>query len=282
MIYTRLHGGLGNQLFQYAAGRALALRHRTGLAIDDRILPEIGFRLCQQHFDWKVKTPSKLPPVKSDGLIRYGAWRLLGKTPSLRREKGLGYDASFENWGEDTYLHGYWQTERYFSAVKADIRNDLKIVTPSSTQNAEMAARITETNSVSLHVRRGDYLALAAHNVCTESYYQAALKQVVDVTETTPHVFVFSDEPKWARDNLPLDYEKTIVDFNGPETDYEDLRLMSLCQHNVIANSSFSWWGGWLNANPDKVVAGPAKWFGNNKMYNPDILPETWLRINTS
>ncbi len=144
-----------------------------------------------------------------------------------------------------------------------------------------MAAQIGKVNAVSLHVRRGDYLALAAHNVCTEDYYQAALQKVVDLSGETPQVFIFSDEPDWARSNLSLPCERTIVDFNGPETDYEDLRLMSLCKHNIIANSSFSWWGAWLNANPDKIVTAPETWFGNRKLNNPDILPQKWVPIPT-
>ncbi len=282
MIITRLHGGLGNQLFQYAAGRALATRLGTDLAIDERTLPEIGFRPCKAHFNWTLSSADQLPPIKSDGLVKYGLWRLFGRHPKLQREKGLGYDPSFETWSDDTYLHGYWQSQQYFLPIEATLRDDLQITTPPSTQNAEMAAKISEHAAVSLHVRRGDYLALAAHNVCTEAYYQAALEKVATLTDATPHVFVFSDEPDWARENLPLPFEKTIVDFNGPTTDYEDLRLMSLCQHNVIANSSFSWWGAWLNSNPNKVVAGPATWFGNDKLHNPDILPKTWHRIKTA
>ncbi len=281
MIYTRLHGGLGNQLFQYSAGRALAARLGTDLAIDERTLPEIGFRPCKSHFNWQVQPADALPPIKSDGLLRYGAWRLLGKNPKLRRENGLGYDPSFENLPDNTYLHGYWQSEQYFEQISSQIREDLKIITPPSPENAGMAAKIAAHNAVSLHVRRGDYLALAAHNVCTEAYYTAALHKIAEQMDATPHVFVFSDEPNWARENLPLPFDKTVVDFNGPTTDYEDLRLMSLCQHNVIANSSFSWWGAWLNTNPHKIVAGPATWFGNDKLHNPDILPDNWHRIRT-
>jgi Glycosyl transferase family 11 len=134
--------------------------------------------------------------------------------------------------------------------------------------------------SVSLHVRRGDYVTLGDHGLCDQAYYEAALARITEGLEGEPTVFVFSDDPLWARDNLPLPFNKVVVDFNGPETDFEDMRLMSLCRHNIIANSSFSWWAAWLNANPGRRVAGPAHWFADPKMHSPDILPTDWLRID--
>ena len=130
MIVTRLHGGLGNQLFQYAAGRALTDRLGVDLVTDDRILPVKGLRPCGVHFNWRLVQASKLPPMKSDGLLRYGLWRILGSNPKFRRERGLGYNRQFERWTDETYLHGYWQTERYFASSTDQIREDLEIVTP--------------------------------------------------------------------------------------------------------------------------------------------------------
>lgn len=280
MIWTRLHGGMGNQLFQYAAGRALAARLGADLAIDERALAVKGNRPCRRHFAWAGRTDAPMPPAKQEGLLRYGLWRLAGRRPRFRRERGLGYNPAFETWGNGTYLHGYWQSQRYFAAIADTLRRELEIVTPPDPQNAEMAARIAATpTAVSLHVRRGDYLAFAAHKVCSEAYYNAALAHIVEQAEISPTVFVFSDDPDWAKTNLDLPYEKVVIDFNGPESDYEDLRLMSLCRHNVIANSSFSWWAAWLNRNPGKIVAGPVEWFGDPKLSNPDILPEGWLRV---
>ncbi len=280
MIWTRLHGGMGNQLFQYAAGRALAARLGAELAIDARALAVKGNRPCGPHFAWNGRTDAPLPPARHEGLLRHGLWRLAGRNPRFRRERGLGYNPAFETWGDGSYLHGYWQSERYFAPIAQSLRRELEILTPPSPRNAEMAARISGCEAaVSLHVRRGDYLAYAAHTICTEGYYRAALAQVAKVTGIRPTVFVFSDDPDWAKANLPLPYEKVVIDFNGPEADYEDLRLMSLCRHNVIANSSFSWWAAWLNRNPAKVVAGPVAWFGDPKLSNPDILPPGWLRV---
>ncbi len=281
MIIARLHGGLGNQLFQYAAGRSLALRLGVPLGLDERRLEPLGLRSARGHFAWQVAAPPfALPPDRGESLARYALWRAFGSRPILRREHGLGFNSGFEHWGDDSYLHGYWQSERYFSDITETLRQDLRIVTPASPRNAEMARRIAAADSVSLHVRRGDYLQIAAHNICTEDYFRRALNRIVDVSGITPTVFVFSDDPAWAIANLSLPYEKVVVDFNGREADYEDLRLMSLCRHNVIANSSFSWWGAWLNANPDKLVAGPTRWFADHHRSNPDILPHDWLAVS--
>jgi hypothetical protein len=277
MIITRLHGRLGNQMFQYAAARGLAARRGTGVALDTREAEARGEGFLTRAFDLPLKEPDRLPPLKRDAPLRYGLWRLT--SPSFRREDGLGYNAAIETWPDGTYLHGYWQSERYFAHVSDAIRSDFRFPESQSAQNAEMAARISAGPSVSLHVRRGDYVSLGAHVLCDQAYYEAALARVLDGLDVALTVYVFSDDPDWAKANLPLPCPKVVVDFNGSDADFEDMRLMSLCDHNIIGNSSFSWWGAWLNANPDKRVTGPAKWFGDPKLVNPDILPAGWLRI---
>ncbi|WP_372886561.1 alpha-1,2-fucosyltransferase [Shimia sp.] len=279
MIFARLFGGLGNQMFQYAAGRALASRLGTDLALDPRSLEARGTRPLTRIFDLDITDAPALPPAKGDGLLRYAMWRGLGRNPRFRREHGLGFNPGFSDWSDNSYLHGYWQSARYFSGIAPHLRRAFVPRPQASEENAAMAARIQATPAVSLHVRRGDYLALGAHGVCTEAYYRAAVDHIASRMTETPTIFVFSDDPGWARDNLPLPFEKLVVDLNGAETDYEDLRLMSLCRHNIIANSSFSWWAAWLNANPDKMVTAPATWFAARSMHNPDILPDTWHRI---
>lgn len=276
MIYARLHGRLGNQMFQYAAARGLAARLGVPFALDTRRAIHKGEGVLTRVFDLDLTTPENLPPAQHERPLAYYVWRGFGLAPKIYREKGLGYNPAFNSLPDGTYLHGYWQCERYFENIADDIRAAFVPRHPMTPQNAEMAQRIASGPSVSLHVRRGDYLALGAHGVCDQAYYEAALAALTDGLKS-PTVYVFSDDPQWAKDNLPLPFEKIVVDFNGPDTDYEDLRLMSLCQHNVIANSSFSWWGAWLNSNPDKRVAGPAKWFNDPKLNNPDILPSRWI-----
>ena len=279
MITARLHGRLGNQMFQYAAARALAHRLQTGVALDSRGAERRGEGVLTRVFDLPLSAPDVLPPLKQDAPLRYALWRGLGLVPRFRRERGLGYNPGFESWGDGSYLHGYWQSERYFAGIAEQIRRDFTFPDFSTSQNAEMAARIDEDTAISLHVRRGDYVALAAHVLCDQAYYEAALARVLDGLEGNPTVYVFSDDPDWAKANLPLPCNKVVVDFNGPETDFEDMRLMSRCQHNIIGNSSFSWWAAWLNETAAKRVAGPANWFGDPKLDNPDILPAGWLKV---
>ena len=279
MIYSRLHGRLGNQMFQYAAARGLAARRGTQVVLDTRTALHRGEGVLTRVFDLDVADPTPLPPARHDAPLRYAVWRMTGAAPAFKRERGLGYNSAIEIWPDNVYLHGYWQSEQYFAHIAQDMRRQFAFRPPPSPQNEQMAARIRDTLSVSLHVRRGDYLTFDAHTICDQTYYDAALAQVAAPLDGTPTVFVFSDDPDWARDNLPLPYEKVVVDFNGPDADYEDMRLMSLCQHNIIANSSFSWWAAWLNANPEKRVAGPSGWFGDPKLNNPDILPQSWFRI---
>lgn len=279
MILTRLHGGTGNQLFQYAAGRALALRLGTDLGLDVRRLDQMGLRLARAHFDWQVVDAAVLPPDQRDRPVAHALWRAFGRSPHFHRERVLGFNPGFETWGDGSYLHGYWQSERYFAAYADTLRRDLRIVTPASAQNAEMARQIADSLSVSLHVRRGDYLQSGAYASCSGDYYRAALHLVAEAAGITPRIFVFSDDPAWAQDNLDLPFAKVVVDFNGRDTDYEDLRLMSLCRHNIIANSSFSWWGAWLNTHPGKVVVAPKRWFAARHLQNPDLLPEGWLSL---
>jgi hypothetical protein len=280
MITARLHGRLGNQMFQYAAARALAERVGTGVALDSRTARARGEGVLTRVFDLDLSEPDSLPPDRRSNPLAYGAWRILGRAPVLCRERGLGYNRAFEHWENGSYLHGYFQSERYFAPFADRIRADFGFPDFSTVENAEMADRIGNALSVSLHVRRGDYLSLAAHTLCDQAYYDAALAHVLKDLPGAPVVFVFSDDPDWARTNLSVPVEKVVIDFNGAERDFEDMRLMTLCQHNVIANSSFSWWAAWLNANPDKRVAAPKRWFGDPKLSNPDILPSSWTQID--
>lgn len=280
MITARLHGRLGNQMFQYAAARGLAARLGTNVALDTREATRRGEGVLTRVFNLPLVDADALPPDRKSNPAGYYLWRYTRQAPRFRRERGLSYNVSVEEWDDGSYLHGYWQSERYFQHISDQIRADFLFPGFSTPQNAEMADRIGQEQSVSMHVRRGDYTTLNAHVLCDQSYYEAALERISKDLQGDITVFVFSDEPQWAKENLPLPCKKVVVDFNGPETDFEDMRLMSLCKHNIIGNSSFSWWAAWLNANPSKQVAGPDRWFGNPKLVNPDILPPGWLRIS--
>ena len=281
-VISRLFGGAGNQLFQYAAGRALADHLGTDLVLDSRYVAGSKDRGdCFGHFqNARFSRDSALPPAKSDGALRYGLWRVFGRNPRFIREKGLGFDQGFFDHGPGTYLHGYWQSQKYFAPILDQLRADLTFTTDLNTQNADMAAQIADAPApVSLHVRRGDYVVSGSYAACTPDYYRAAADLLADTLGQPLTCFVISNDPAWARDNLKLGHDTVIVDLNDEKTGHFDLHLMSLCAHNVIANSTFSWWGAWLNANPDKRVVAPKHWFAKDALSNPDICPEDWLRL---
>jgi hypothetical protein len=177
------------------------------------------------------------------------------------------------------YLVGYWQSERYFKNVSDVIRKDFTFCQPLNEQNAAIAEQIGSVNAVSLHVRRGDYInnpkALATHGLCPHSYYEAAIRYIEERV-VTPYFFVFSDDMQWVRENIKIDHPCYYVDHNHGKESYNDMRLMSMCTHNIVANSSFSWWGAWLNSHTDKIVIVPQKWFVNNNNVK-DLFPSGWV-----
>lgn len=283
MIVARLFGGAGNQLFQYAAGRALADRLGVELALDRRYVGRTGQPRADAfaHFrNARFTEASRLPPAKMDGLLRYGLWRLFGRNPRFHREAGLGFNPRFFDLPDNTYLHGYWQSPRYFGRSDARLRDDLAMTTPLDAANADMAARIAAAPvSVSVHVRRGDYVGDGAFAACTPGYYRTAIDHVAGRVGQAPTCFVFSNDPGWARENLSLGHETVVVDLNDENAGHFDMHLQSLCDHNIIANSTFSWWGAWLNATSGRIVVAPKAWFGPGKPGNPDLCPPDWLRL---
>lgn len=286
MIYARLFGGLGNQLFQYATARALSLRLGTSLGLDLRYLPPPPHHLSYalHHFAVQAQTePPGLPPHRTQTL-RHLAWRAGLGSPRFLRERGLGVNAAVMQSGDGVYLHGYFQSEQYFADHLPRIRDELRITTPPDARNAEWLDRIRQDpRAVSVHLRRGDYVAVAkageTHGTCDAAYYARAIAHLREATGSAPRAYVFSDDPDWVRANLQLDAEMEVVGHNGPTAHYEDLRLMSACRHHIIANSTFSWWGAWLDDRPGKTVIAPQRWFATDRLVNPDILPADWVRL---
>lgn len=286
-VVARIHGGLGNQMFQYAAGRALALRNDADLVLDLRYFEDevpYGFGLPHFAARFREARAEELPPHPKRQRLRYALWRTLKLKPRLVREKGLGFNENVIATRAPAYLHGYWQSERYFADVVETIRAELTVTAPPSAENAAMMARIRSGPSLSLHVRRGDYASdpaiLAAHGLCSPDYYVQAVRAVTERSGAAPVIYVFSDDPDWADANLAFDdAELVVVRGNSSETSYEDMRLMSACDHHIAANSSFSWWGAWLDPSPDKIVVAPKRWFVHPQMSNPDICPPGWVRL---
>lgn len=283
MILTRVFGGAGNQLFQYAAGRVLADHLGTDLALDRRymrIWDETRADCFSNYKQARFVDNVPLPPSKFDGMLRYGAWRLLGRDPRFQRERGLSFNADFFDLADGAYLHGYWQSERYFQHAADRIRADLQLTAPLDDANRAVAAQIEgAVLPVSVHVRRGDYLADGGFAACPPEYYSAAVDLLSQRFAQPLTCFVFSNDPAWARDHLRLGAETVVVDVNDETKGHFDMHLQSLCAHHIIANSTFSWWGAWFNADPDKCVIAPKNWFAPGKPANADICPAEWIRL---
>ncbi len=292
MIIIDVAGGLGNQMFQYAAGRALALRHNAALRLDissyikDRF--QRSFEL-QRVFAVQAEIASRADIREMLGWQSLGAAKRALRHPrlaGLRRNKlvvepHFGYWPGLKMSPDDCYLVGYWQSEKYFADHASTIRSDFAFLHPLMGRNETLADVIGRTNSVSLHVRRGDYVthrkASLVHGTCSPAYYQAAVNYIADRTES-PTFFIFSDDVPWVRENLEMAFPCQLVEHNQGEDSFVDMQLMSLCKHHVIANSSFSWWGAWLNTRQEKIVVAPKQWFANGTHVD-DLLPRAWVTL---
>lgn len=285
MIITRLIGGLGNQLFQYALGRRIAHDKRVPLKLDIS-----GFESYKLH-DYSLQqfsirqdfaTPGEIAATKKQRLDRIQN-RLPLRWRSNIVERHFHFDPEvLEVFWSHAYFDGYWQSEKYFESIRPILKTELTIAAEPDVANQRMADNILTKNAVSIHIRRGDYVtnekAFDCHGVTPLPYYADAVK-LVAAEVSDPHFFVFSDDPGWAQQNLSMSYPCTIVSHNGVDRNFEDLRLMSLCEHHIIANSTFGWWGAWLSENDCKIVVAPKKWFNDPGITTHDLIPTGWRRI---
>jgi hypothetical protein len=302
VITVSLIGGLGNQMFQYAAGKALAERHGVPLALDlsgfrnytlrpfllDRLsVPEATLAAALEAGANKP-TNHFVRSLWKQRINRMLGWA--GKpTPSANyyREPHFHYDHAFEALGPQGTLFGYFQSERYFAPIAERLRDWFVPREPLGAAAAVVLARIERSRlPVSVHIRRGDYLkpgTMEVHGVLGEAYYRQAIARVHAVLGEEADIFVFSDDPAAAEQVLNFVPTSRLVHVLGdPQCPWEDIKLMARCRHHVIANSSFSWWGAWLNRSPDKVVVAPRAWFAPNdllKMDTRDLYPSAWVLV---
>ena len=289
MVVVSLLGGLGNQLFQYAVGRAVASRHRTSLQLDITAFEVYKLHAYSlQHFNIQEAfayrgAMARMFGHPSNRYLRglrrhlpYFWLRSVKETTQYRFDPGI-----FEK-GRNVLLYGFWQNERYFQDVAEQLRLELRVRAGPDAENAAMARAMQGVEAVSVHVRRADYVSdsrtLQKHGACSTDYYRAAIRELA-TSVRNPHYFVFSDDPAWAQANLTFDHPVTFVAHNKADRNYEDLRLMTLCRHHIIANSSFSWWGAWLGTNPGRIVIAPQRWMNDDAVDTSDLIPGTWRRI---
>ena len=290
VIISHLMGGLGNQMFQYAVARSLQLS--SGADSDLRVYFEDGYRLAIRSYALDVfaiaatiATEKELKTVGPERKLRRRIKLVMKQTIDknvVREKESFIYDPTVLDRRSDTYFIGFWQSFRYFESIRRDLLKDFILKTESRHMQSARKVIRDSTHSVSLHIRRGDYLQTASgFAVLKPDHYMRAL-QVLKEKLSYFDVFVFTDDVKWAQNNL--------VDIIAPQSmtiisnpylkDYEELVLMSSCNHHIIANSSFSWWGAWLNDKPGKIVIAPRSWNGSDESIPTfDLIPESWTLI---
>jgi hypothetical protein len=294
MIVVKLMGGLGNQMFQYAFGRSVAIRMQEELFLDasffEKQVAEDGFtprNFELSVFQFKAKIASDQNLALFNNKSKKNTLRKKVGLPYYKtyQENGVLFDNKVLNQKVPVCFSGYWQSEKYFNSIAETIRKELEFKIPLDEQTSLIAAEIRNCNAVSIHFRRGDYVTSKItnnyHGICSLDYYLQA-KEKLEKANTHNTYFIFSDDIEWVKANFLGHRENAVYVKNSfAAASWKDLYLMSLCKHNIIANSSFSWWGAWLNENPDKIVIAPKRWFANNSINDQtaDLIPQSWQRI---
>lgn len=275
MIIVKLTGGLGNQMFQYATGRRAAIKNQTNLFFDgSEFHTPVDTTRGYALWPFKIVASEWMKPKNFFA-------RLFAPKLCMFREKSHDFDPEVLEISDNTYLDGFWQSENYFLDVQKAIRRELSLKVSMGKEAMVVLKKIkTCSNPVSLHVRRGDFayrpITKKYHGFLSMDYYQEAVLQILSKTQK-PVFFIFSDDPEWVKKHLRLKFPKIFV--SGKTRDWEDLTLMSYCQHHITANSSFSWWGAWLGKNPDKIIVAPKRWFRCKEISTFGLLPPKWITL---
>jgi hypothetical protein len=290
MIIVQLKGGLGNQLFQYAAGYSLAKHHKVPLKVDVRELLEVknpkdtkrNYELEHLMLPPVIATQQEIEEIQKQNIITKYFQKVL---PPYRRkiykEKAFEFDTNFWQAGTNIYLKGYRQSEKYFTPYITEVKKNFQLQEKLIEHLKPLSKALNEKESVSIHIRRGDYLEQHMkdyHGVLGQEYYQAAIDTINSVVPS-PSYFIFSDSAEWVKENLKFNAHVKFISGTITKNHYEDFYLMSQCRHNIIANSSFSWWAAWLNSNPGRKVVAPIRWFNKPRLNTKDLIPESWIRL---
>ena len=304
MIIVKLKGGLGNQLFQYALGRRLAFDNNLPLKLDISPGFENSFYKCRYSLSYFNIIEDIISPKYLKIIKHIQTQSIMGKLISLTKplipflaleeivESSFSFDNNLLRPYKNIYLDGYWQSEKYFKNIENIIRREFLLKYHLAGKSLSIAEKIKKSNSVSIHFRifhgisefkKGgaiDNRGRELHGTIELDYYYKAIKYL-STMHNDLHFFMFSDDPEWVEDNFKISYPYTIISHNRGIRDHEDLHLMSLCKHQIISNSSFSWWAAWLNTNTEKIVIAPRQWLADEKMNNQtqDRIPENWIRV---
>ena len=306
MIITKLKGGLGNQMFQYATGFALALKNKTQQKIDisnydhiTRVTPR-KFALSVFNISSPIALSEEISGINNGGFLSN-----LGNfiNQKILRNYYLDFHPDFLNkignkitLGKNIYLEGIFQSEKNFIEFTPQIQKEFTFKKELFDEKVKQLSDVLQKeNSISIHIRRGDYVhdkkTNKYHGVCSIEYYQEAINlikekisQQKNIAHNEPIFYIFTDDEKWVTETFSnKEFNEIIPTYinisNNHFKDYEELYLMSQCKHQIIANSSFSWWGAWLNKNSDKIIIAPKKWVNKKPNPHPNIIPETWIKI---
>ena len=285
MIITEINGGLGNQLFQYAAGLSLAFKHQTTLKVSIQFKNKDTYRnLGLSNFNTNIieATQEEINQLYPSSTPKRAIQALL--PPQFKhyfREKHFAYQSGFNKLGPNVYLKGYWQSELYFSLIADQVKAKFTLKPEFYSSVQSLINEINTSESISIHVRKGDYLVhpYSDYYASLESaYYNNALAAL---QENLPQLklYVFTDDPKWVKENLALPIPYTLISGVQTTSMYEDFQAMLSCKYHIIANSSFSWWTAWLSARDGKKVVAPKEWFKNGPSDTADLIPKSWLIV---
>ena len=288
MILVELNGGLGNQMFQFAAAKSLSLFRNADLKLDSTSAAEQNLPEGLKKRPYDLHHFNITDPIANKKDIDLFSDRSLvnkiiekSKPPYKRRiyrEPFFHFDKNFFKAGPNVYLKGLWQSEKYFIPYQEEIRRSLELNDKHFDHLLNIANMIKNQNSVSIHIRRGDYLAKITLNVLgliPIDHYLRAI-ELIKLKINNPVFYFFSDDINWVKENFSFP-DAVYVSDHISKNHIEDLYLMSQCRHNIIANSSFSWWGAWLNNNPGKIVIAPKNWFNKGPKDTYDLYPDNWI-----
>ena len=298
MIISRIEGGLGNQMFQYAYGLYAASVHKTELKLDLSPYvggPQHGFLLNRfaiqatavddaerANIPLQYRNSGDRQNAKLGILDRATSFFGVGSQLKRVKEKPFGFQNKYLQVADGSYLVGNWQSERFFRGVEADLRNHFQLRTTPGSESQEVAQRIAGCRSLALHIRRGDYLtnssAAAIYEHLSLDYYRACADRFAGEGPEL-QVFVFSNDIPWCQEKLNLPWKTHYVGHNTAETAHEDMWLISLAAGVAIANSTFSWWAAWLNRRNHAKIYAPSQWFRPGTLNAGSILCESWSQV---
>lgn len=284
MIISHIIGGMGNQFFQYAAGRYLSLRHGVELKLDTRDFAGYDlrkFELTNFPTLCSLATPEEIQSLKpATNLAKALQYLRPKKSRTYHRERFFHYDARFQHIGPNAYLKGNFQSPFYFQSIRPTLLKELAVPESKIQSVLTLGEQLKQENAVSIHIRRTDYTQpgfLEYHGLCPASYYRAAIEKLQSL-HTGLRFYFFSDDMDWVKKEVPVK-EAVYVSGEIARSHYEDFYLMQCCRHNIIANSSFSWWAAWLGEHPDKTVIAPRRWFDQGPQDTQDLCPKDWILL---